>query len=102
VWHIAKYWFEEMAGLHVDIDVASEYRYRMRIHSDRELVVAVSQSGETLAALKDTEGRVAARLAVVNIVTSSIAREADHVLDIEAGPESLRYRAFVSSAAAPR
>lgn len=88
--HIATYWFEEIAGLSVDIDVASEYRYRRRLHSDRELIIAVSQSGETadtLAALKDTRGHVAASLAVVNVPTSSIAREADHQLDLEAGPE---------------
>ena len=88
--HVAKYWFEEIAGIPTEIDIASEYRYRTRIHSERELVIAVSQSGETadtLAALKDTKGRVAERLAVVNVATSSIAREADHVLDILAGPE---------------
>ncbi|MHA6334530.1 glutamine--fructose-6-phosphate transaminase (isomerizing) [Qipengyuania sp. CAU 1752] len=88
--HVAKYWFEEIAGISAEIDIASEYRYRRRIHSKRELVIAVSQSGETadtLAALKDVKGSVAGRLAVVNVPTSSIAREAEYVLDIEAGPE---------------
>lgn len=88
--HVAKYWFEELAGISAEIDIASEYRYRRRIHSKRELVIAVSQSGETadtLAALKDVKGSVAGRLAVVNVPTSSLAREAEHVMDIEAGPE---------------
>ena len=88
--HVAKYWFEELAGICAEIDIASEYRYRRRVHSERELVIAVSQSGETadtLAAIKDVRGKVASRLALVNVATSSIAREADHVLDIEAGPE---------------
>lgn len=88
--HVAKYWFEELAGISAEIDIASEYRYRRRIHAKRELVIAVSQSGETadtLAAFKDVKGSVAGRLAVVNVPTSSIAREAEFVLDIEAGPE---------------
>lgn len=88
--HVAKYWFEEIAGISAEIDIASEYRYRRRIHSKRELVIAVSQSGETadtLAAFKDVKGSVAGRLAVVNVTTSSLAREAEFVLDIEAGPE---------------
>ena len=88
--HIAKYWCEELAGISAEIDIASEYRYRRRVHSDRELMIAVSQSGETadtLAAIKDVRGKVAARLALVNVTTSSIAREADHVIDIQAGPE---------------
>lgn len=88
--HIAKYWFEEVAGISAEIDIASEFRYRRRVHSERELVIAVSQSGETadtLAAIKEVRGKVAARLALVNVATSSIAREADNVLDIEVGPE---------------
>ncbi len=88
--HVAQYWFESLAGLDARIDVASEYRYRDRVHGPNELFIAVSQSGETadtLAALKDVAGKVAARLAVVNVPTSSLAREADHVLDIAAGPE---------------
>jgi len=88
--HVAKYWFEEIGGISAEIDIASEYRYRRRVHSNRELVIAVSQSGETadtLAAIKDVAGSVAARLAVVNVATSSIAREAEFVLDIDAGPE---------------
>lgn len=88
--HVARYWFEEMAALPAEIEIASEYRYRRRVHSGRELFVAVSHSGETadtLAALKDAKGQVSRTLAVVNVSTSSIARQADHVLDIVAGPE---------------
>lgn len=88
--HVAKYWFEEIAGITAVIDIASEYRYRVRVQDEGELIIVVSQSGETadtLAALKDLRDTGSARLAVVNVVTSSIAREADHVLDIAAGPE---------------
>jgi len=88
--HIAKYWIESLAGIPVEIEIASEYRYRDLALSGREIALFVSQSGETadtLAALKHLRGRVAHRIAVVNTATSSIAREADHFLDINAGPE---------------
>ncbi|GGD29987.1 hypothetical protein GCM10011358_12550 [Sinisalibacter lacisalsi] len=88
--HLASYWIEEFARLPVEVDIASEYRYRNRPLTGREIVIAVSQSGETadtLSALKALAGRVAARVAVVNVATSSIAREADAILDILAGPE---------------
>ncbi|GGD29993.1 glutamine--fructose-6-phosphate transaminase (isomerizing) [Sinisalibacter lacisalsi] len=87
---LASYWIEEIARLPVEVDIASEYRYRNRPLTGREIVIAVSQSGETadtLSALKALAGRVAARVAVVNVATSSIAREADAILDILAGPE---------------
>ena len=87
---VAKTWIREIAGLPVEIEIASEYRYAKRIASDGELFVAVSQSGETadtLAAIKDVRGEAEYRLAVVNVSTSSIAREADHIIDIMAGPE---------------
>jgi len=88
--HIAKYWLEDFAGLPVEIEVASEFRYRNVALSGREVAIFVSQSGETadtLAALKHLQGRVAHRVAVVNVPTSSIAREADHIVEIQAGPE---------------
>lgn len=88
--HIAKYWIESLAGLPVEIEVASEFRYRDVALSGREIAIFVSQSGETadtLAALRHLENRVAHRIAVINVPTSSIAREADHVLEISAGPE---------------
>jgi glutamine---fructose-6-phosphate transaminase (isomerizing) len=88
--HIAKYWFEELAGLDVEIDIASEFRYRRKSFGAKDVFVVVSQSGETadtLSAFKQTRGRVGARVAIVNVPTSSIAREADHLVNIDAGPE---------------
>src|SRR6056297_567694 len=88
--HLASYWIEDIARIPVEIDLASEYRYRDRPLTGREIVIAVSQSGETadtLSALTALDGKVAARLAVVNVASSSIAREADAILDIQAGPE---------------
>lgn len=88
--HIAKYWLEDLASLPVEIEIASEFRYRNVALSGREVAIFVSQSGETadtLAALKHLQGRVAHRVAVVNVPTSSIARETEHVVEIQAGPE---------------
>jgi len=88
--HVAKYWFEQIAGLPAEIDIASEYRYRGAPVGPRTLAVFVSQSGETadtLAALRHVRGRAARIVAVVNVETSSIAREADLVLPILAGAE---------------
>jgi glutamine---fructose-6-phosphate transaminase (isomerizing) len=85
----AKYWIERLAGLPVETDIASEFRYRDAPVGDRTLAIFVSQSGETadtLAALRHVQGR--ARIAaVVNVTESSIAREADLVLPILAGRE---------------
>ena len=86
----AKYWFEEFVGIPVEIDIASEFRYRKVPLTGKEIAIFVSQSGETadtLSALKNVKGRVQDVVAVVNVTTSSIAREADAVLDIAAGPE---------------
>src|SRR6056297_3110559 len=88
--HLTSYWIEDIARIPVEIDLDSEYRYRNRPLTGREIVIAVSQSGETadtLSALTALSGRVAARLAVVNVPTSSIAREADAILELQAGPE---------------
>jgi len=88
--HIAKYWFEQIAGLPVDVDIASEFRYREPPLSDRSWALFVSQSGETadtLAALRYAKDKVAKIVAVVNVPTSSIAREADLALPIMAGVE---------------
>ena len=87
---IAKYWFEQLACLPADVDIASEFRYREPPLSDRSWAIFVSQSGETadtLAALRYAKDRVAKVVAVVNVATSSIAREADLVLPILAGIE---------------
>ena len=88
--HIARYWFESLAGLPCDVDVASEFRYREPPMSPAQWALLVSQSGETadtLAALRYAQGKVAKVVAVVNVPTSSIAREADIALPILAGVE---------------
>lgn len=86
----SKYVFEGMARIPVEVDVASEYRYRNPIIDEGTLVVIVSQSGETadsLAALRESRARGAKVLGIVNVVGSSIAREADNVMYTWAGPE---------------
>jgi glutamine---fructose-6-phosphate transaminase (isomerizing) len=88
--HIAKYWFEQIAGLPAEIDIASEFRYREPPLSPTSWALFVSQSGETadtLAALRYARGKVAKVLSVVNVPTSSIARESDLALPIMAGVE---------------
>jgi len=88
--HVAKYWFEQIAGLPCEIDIASEFRYRAPPLSPSGMAVFVSQSGETadtLAALRHVQGEVAQVVAVVNVPTSSIAREAGLALPIHAGAE---------------
>lgn len=86
----AKYWFEEFVGIPVEVDIASEFRYRKVPLTGKEIAIFVSQSGETadtLSALKNVKGRVRNVVAIVNVTTSSIAREADGILGIAAGPE---------------
>ena len=88
--HVAKYWFEQLAGLPCDIDVASEFRYREPPLSPRSWFIAVSQSGETadtLAALHYARGRVARTVGLVNVGTSAIARDSDIALPTLAGIE---------------
>lgn len=85
-----KYVFEGMARIPVEVDLASEYRYRSPILEEGTLVVIISQSGETadsLAALRESKARGAKVLGIVNVVGSSIAREADNVMYTWAGPE---------------
>ena len=87
---VAKYWFEQLAGLPCEIDVASEFRYREPPMPANSYAIFVSQSGETadtLAALRYCAEKVAKTIAVVNVPTSSIAREADLALPILAGVE---------------
>lgn len=86
----AKYVLEGLARIPVEVDLASEFRYRNPILDEKTLVIAVSQSGETadtLAALREAKKAGARVLAIVNVVGSSIAREADHVMYTWAGPE---------------
>ena len=85
-----KYVLEGMARIPVEVDLASEYRYRDPLIEDGTLIVIISQSGETadsLAALRDSRERGAKVLGIVNVVGSSIAREADNVMYTWAGPE---------------
>ncbi|HIR12503.1 MAG TPA: glutamine--fructose-6-phosphate transaminase (isomerizing) [Candidatus Choladousia intestinavium] len=85
-----KYVLERLAGIPVDVDLASEFRYRDPIMTPDTLVIVVSQSGETadtLAALRESKKRGHKVLGIVNVVGSSIAREADSVLYTLAGPE---------------
>lgn len=86
----AKYVFEGMARIPVEVDVASEFRYRNPILEDDCMVVVISQSGETadtLAALREAKKKGIKVLGIVNVVGSSIAREADSVMYTWAGPE---------------
>lgn len=87
---VAKYWFERFARLPVDIDIASEFRYREQPLSRDGLAIVISQSGETadtLASLRYARGEGQRIAAVVNVRESTIAREADVVLPLLAGPE---------------
>lgn len=86
----AKYWFEQLAGMPVEIDIASEFRYREPPVSPRTAALFVSQSGETadtLAALRYCDGKASTILSVVNVPESSIARESTLALPIYAGTE---------------
>ena len=86
----AKYVIESMARISVEVDMASEFRYRNPIIEEGALVIVISQSGETadtLQALRDSKARGAKVLGIVNVVGSSIAREADSVMYTRAGPE---------------
>ncbi|MEL7541501.1 MAG: glutamine--fructose-6-phosphate transaminase (isomerizing), partial [Pseudomonadota bacterium] len=88
---VAEYWFEQIAGLPVKTDIASEFRYRKpALPKERGLALFVSQSGETadtLAALRYCKAAGLKTAAVVNVPTSTIAREVDLVLPTLAGPE---------------
>ena len=86
----AKYIIEKMARVPVEVDTASEFRYRDPIIEEGALVIVISQSGETadtLQALRDSKKKGANVMAIVNVVGSSIAREADSVMYTWAGPE---------------
>ena len=88
--HVSKYWFERIARLPVEIDVASEFRYREPPLSKRDMTLFVSQSGETadtLAAMRYCHGKAGKVVSVVNVAESTIARESDLALPILAGVE---------------
>jgi glucosamine--fructose-6-phosphate aminotransferase (isomerizing) len=87
---VAKYWFEELTNIDVEIDVASEFRYRNIKFNKKNLYVFVSQSGETAdtaAALQLCKDNNVKTCAVVNVIESTIARSSDWVLPLHAGPE---------------
>ncbi|MDR1571302.1 MAG: glutamine--fructose-6-phosphate transaminase (isomerizing) [Clostridiales Family XIII bacterium] len=87
---VGKYAIERLAGMPVEVDVASEFRYREPFVNDRTLFICISQSGETLdtlEALREAKRRGARALSVVNVVGSSVARESDDVFYTWAGPE---------------
>ncbi|MGL5206562.1 MAG: glutamine--fructose-6-phosphate transaminase (isomerizing) [Acidaminococcaceae bacterium] len=87
---VGKYYFEQLARVPVEVDIASEFRYRSPIIDSNCLTIIISQSGETsdtLAALREARRLGSRTLAVTNVVGSSIAREADQVVYTYAGPE---------------
>ena len=88
--YVAKYWIEKLAKIPVEIDIGSEFRYREPPIEKGTAAIFVSQSGETadtLAALRYCVGKAKDIISIVNVSTSSIARESDQVLEIHAGPE---------------
>ena len=92
-WHVgmeAKYVFEDFCNIPISVELASEFRYSKAKMDPKALVIIISQSGETadsLAALRMSKDKGMTTLAIVNVVGSSIAREADHVMYTVAGPE---------------
>ena len=87
---VAKYWFEEITSLDIEIDIASEFRYRNLRFNKNNLYIFVSQSGETAdtaAALDLCKKNNVKTCSIVNVVESTIARNSDWVLPIHAGPE---------------
>ncbi len=107
-WHaglIGEYMIEELARIPVEVEYASEFRYRNPIVDDRTLLIAISQSGETadtLAAIREAKQRGARTVGLVNVVGSTIAREVDGGLYLRAGPEVgvASTKAFTSQVAA--
>jgi len=93
-WHsslIGKYLIEKIAKIPVEVDYASELRYRNPLISENDLVIVISQSGETadtLAALKEAKTKGAKTLGIVNVVGSTITREVDSGIYLHAGPET--------------
>ena len=88
--YVAKYWFERLGRVPVELDVASEFRYREAPLRQGDLAIFISQSGETadtLAALRYAKSQGVHTLSVVNVPTSTIARESETVLPTLAGPE---------------
>ena len=107
-WHaalVAKYWIEKYAKIPVEVDIASEFRYRSLIMNERVLTVAISQSGETadtLAGIRRAAKLGSKVLTICNVVGSTMTREADGTLYTHAGPEIgvASTKAFISQLAA--
>ena len=107
-WHsglIGEYMLEEMARIPVEVEYASEFRYRNPVVDQRTLVIGISQSGETadtLAAVREAKRRGARTVGLVNVVGSTIAREVDGGIYLHAGPEVgvASTKAFTSQVAA--
>ncbi len=100
---LGKYMIEQLAGIPVEVDLASEFRYRKPIVGSKRIVIPISQSGETadtLAAVKEAKRQGARVLAICNVRESTIAREANDVLYTQAGPEIgvASTKAFVTQA----
>ena len=92
-WHaalVAKYWIEKWAGIPVEVDIASEFRYRRLLVNEKTLTIAISQSGETadtLAGIRRAAQLGSKVLTICNVVGSTMTREADGVIYTHAGPE---------------
>jgi len=87
---IARFWFEEFANISVNVDIASEYRYRKLLKTEGEVVIFISQSGETrdtLAGLEEAKKHGLKTISIVNVIDSSISRLSDENIFTLAGPE---------------
>ncbi|MCL2209293.1 MAG: glutamine--fructose-6-phosphate transaminase (isomerizing) [Treponema sp.] len=87
---VAKYVFEKLCRISVEVELASEFRYKDAVINEKTLVILVSQSGETadtIAAMREAKSKSAPTLAIVNVVGSAIAKEADYCIFTAAGPE---------------
>ncbi|MBM9514949.1 glutamine--fructose-6-phosphate transaminase (isomerizing) [Desulfogranum marinum] len=107
-WHaalVAKYWIEKWVGIPVEVDIASEFRYRHLLVDDRVLTISISQSGETadtLAGIRRAGAKGSRILTICNVVGSTMTREADGIIYTHAGPEIgvASTKAFTSQLAA--
>lgn len=107
-WHaalVAKYWIEKYAHISVEVDIASEFRYRHLLINERVLTIAISQSGETadtLAGIREAKALGAKIITICNVVGSTMTREADGTVYTHAGPEIgvASTKAFISQLAA--
>jgi len=87
---VGKYVFERLCRLSIEVELASEFRYKDAIVDEKTLVILISQSGETadtIAAMREAKGKGASTLAIVNVIGSTIAKEADNTIFTIAGPE---------------